>query len=198
MKKELFISLKTQLNTLLGTDGLPLIKTIGKWNNQQRDLMNEQGSKVNLFPMPAVFFAFKTAEIMQGGEGVQIYDPLDFELHILDWMLDAADGTFEENLEIFDISEKVWTNMQKFRPGNLTDDNNPGSSCIRVGEEEDNDHRGISHFIQRYRTTYVDNGMQEPVGGDTYNPIANLEANLTVDGSTDPDEPHKYTFTPAP
>lgn len=170
MIKDFFLSLKTALLVPKGTDGKSVIKTIRKWNNQLALLYTDKGAKSNMFALPAVFPAFITGDIMQLGEGRQLYNPLIFELHILHWQLDGGSGTFEDDAKIFDLKDTVYKAIQKFQPG-LADENNPAGACIRISEQEDNSHRGVYHFIMRFATTYVDSQMAEPVNGVDWAPV---------------------------
>ena len=155
--KLFFLALFTKLSTVSD------IKYIHKWNNQLALIIQDGGAQSQMFPFPAAFIAFKTNEIQQLGEGRQMFH-VEFDVHILDWQLDSGDGNFEQNLTVYDLTDKVYQAVQKFQPG-LTDEAVPVGACIRVSEQEDNDHNGVYHFIQTYRTTYIDQLMVEPVAG---------------------------------
>lgn len=183
--KNFFLALYAQILTVSD------IKYVHKWNNQLRLILESGGAKSQMFPFPAVFIAFKYAPIEQLGEGRQLFY-VDFELHILDWQLDTGDGNFEQNINIYDLKDKIFLAIQKFK-----DPDDSVGSCIRVGEEEDNDHNGIYHFIQRYKTTFVEQLAEEPVSGiDGPVPPLPLEIDQTTVGSADSTEPHVYNFTP--
>lgn len=164
MNAAFFTALKTAIETIKDGDGSNTFKTIRKWNNQLELLMTEEGARIYMYTHPAIFIAFNTSVIQQLGNGIQLYDPLFFDIHIMDWQLDAGDGTFEQNLTVYDLKKKVYKALQKLQPG-LTDESDPAGSCIRIAEEEDNNHRGVTHYIQKYKTTWVDNDLSEPVGG---------------------------------
>ncbi len=191
--KQFFLALFIQLQTIRNEDGSQMFKKIAMWNNQLTLLIDKNGARTTLFEMPGLFIAFNTASIQQLGNGVQLYDPLFFDIHILDWQIDAGDGTFEQNLEVFDRAEKVYQCIQKFQPG-LTDTNDPAGSCIRVAEEEDTNHNGVYHFIQRYKTTFVDNNMAEPVGGIDWLPVPMpLELQMFIKNTIDKCSPYDPT-----
>jgi hypothetical protein len=181
--KKFFLSLKTQLLVPKGADNLSVVKTIRKWNNQLGLLYDEKGAKTNMFRMPAVFPSFNTADIMQLGEGRQLYN-LEFDLHILHWQLDGGAGTFEQDLRVFDLKDIIYGTIQKFQPG-LTDEENPAGACVRIAEFEDNQHRGVFHFIQRYKATWVDNAMAEPVGGIDWNDPMPVELQVSTQEKID-------------
>jgi len=192
--KKFFLALFAQL-----TERVTEVKYIRMWNDQM-SLVAE--GKSQMFEHPAIFIEFTSSPIFQGGEGVQIYDPLIFKIHILHWQLDAfggitvQDGGFDQNLDVFDLKDKVFLALQKFQPG-LTDQTTPAGSCIRIEEYEDYKHAGVYHFVQVYKTTLVDKITQEPVDGIEWEPTPMpLEIDLYIpDGDTD-NQPHVYNFTP--
>ena len=197
--KNFFLALYAQILAQV-TD----IQYVRMWNNQL-DLV--VAGKLELFQCPAAFIEFQshTANKDTLGGGVQIFDPLLFKIHILSWQLDAADGTFEQNLAIYDLKDKMYLAVQKFQPG-LTDTTTPVGSCIRIAEYQDYKHAGIYHYIQEYQTTLVDYSRLEPYLGSVF-PAGNegdptspaqLEIDITKVGSTDTNEPYVYLFTPTP
>ena len=142
----------TQLATVTG------IKFQRMWNDQLNlDETQEQYS----FPMPAVFVEFlNDQEIKQLGDGLQLYDNLIVRLHILHMELDAADGTMEQNLNVFDFMQEVYKKMQRFEPAQA-------AAFVRVSEARDYLHGNVYHGIQDYKTNYVDNSMQISTDGTT-------------------------------
>ncbi len=185
--KQLFREIYDQLSTLKDLQNNPAY--IRMWNNQVTLVME---GKMEMFQMPALFIEFVTADTntLVGGEGVQLYDPLYINIHIAYWQMDASgdivnDGTFEQNLDVFDFKQTVYRTLQKFKT-------TKGVSMVRVSEKQDYEHAGVYHFIQSYLTNWVDELMQEPVdGGETIPPLA-LQLNVTRDGSTDLSAPHIY------
>jgi len=170
--KNFFLALFTKLSAVTG------ILYVRMWNNQL-DLV--QAGKMELFGHPACFIEFGSASIQQLGEGRQLFDPLTFKIHILDWQLDAGDGTFEQNLEVYDLKDLIFAAIQKFQPG-LTDQTDKVGSCIRIAEYQDYKHAGVYHYIQEYKTTYVDEIMVEPVGGiDGPVPPLPMQLNITTE-----------------
>src|ERR1039458_3020982 len=123
----------TQLKTLT------TLKMVGMWNNQLAWIL---AGKLELFGHPAAFFAFKQSSIVQLGNGTQLYENLEFDIHILDWQLDAGDGTFEQNFEVFDLSESVFATLQKFQPGSTSD---PAGD--RKSTRLNSSHLGISYAV---------------------------------------------------
>ena len=185
--KQLFREIYDQLSTLKDLQNNPAY--IRMWNNQLQLL---EDGKMEMFQTPALFIEFVTANTntLVGGEGVQLYEPLYINIHVLYWQMDASgaltgDGTFEQNLDVFDFKQTVYRTLQKFKT-------TKGVSMVRVSEKQDYEHAGVYHFIQSYVTNWVDELMQEPVdGGETIPPLA-LQLNLTREGSTDLSAPHIY------
>jgi hypothetical protein len=126
------------------------------WNNQ---LELEQQNVQYSFPMPACFIEIvNPGEPKQLGDGVQLYDPLLIRLHIIHNQLDAGNGTFERNLDVFDLTDKTFKHMQGFEP-------DKASAFFRVNDERDYLHTNIYHFIQDYKTTYLDDSAQRSTDG---------------------------------
>lgn len=164
--RALFTAIKTQL-----LDNVTGIQHAQLWNNQVE--MNEDGKHYS-FPMPAVFVEFVVEGIKTLGDGYQLYDPLIVRLHIVHQMLDAGDGTMEQNLDVLDFKQDVYTCMHKFEPDGAV-------SFVRAGEEQDTDHGNVYHYIQSYNTNYIDAERAEPVNGiDSSSPIT-LTVETTID-----------------
>lgn len=185
--RQLFTELYNRLSPLKDINGNPVYVRI--WNNQLDLVMN---GNMEMFNMPAIFTGFSTATInnLMGGDGVQMYDPLILEIHILYWQMNAGgdtftDGTFEQNLEVFDFKNRVYATLQAFKTSK-------GSPLNRTSEELDYSHAGVYHFIQRYATTWVDDNLQVfEYGGDLEStPPLELEAPTSIVGSSNPD--HVY------
>jgi len=159
--KELYLSIKARLE-LMATD----IKFIHVFNDQFNQLAAGESYS---FPMPCVFIEFPNDQnLQQLGAGYQIYNPLTIAIHIGHNQLDAADGTIEQNLNIFDVKQAVYAALQKFTPTGA-------SQFIRTSETQDYAHTNVYHFIQTYTTTYIDKQQTEPIGG------VNSPAPLTLD-----------------
>jgi hypothetical protein len=167
--KKFFLALYTQLIT-----AVPELKYVRMWNNQIQMLFE---GRMEMYGHPAVFIEFVSSDIFQGGENVQIYDPLYFRVHIAFWQIDGAggitenyiDGAFEQNLDIFDLKDKIYLALQKFQPG-IDDEDVPAGACVRVSENQDYSHAGVYHFIMTFKTTLVDKISQEPINGIDFDP----------------------------
>jgi hypothetical protein len=152
------------------------------WNNQVQTLLDGKsetfGSSTEISGqnnLKAILVEFQSPnEIQQLGNGVQCYDPLFIRLHIIHDFYDAQDGTMGQNLDVLDLVNSVFLSMQDWMPdmmninGTLTQI--PVGNVVRVSEEQDYDHGNLYHFIQTYKTTWIDNGMLRPVGGSVTAP----------------------------
>jgi len=155
----------------VGAGGVQLVPFIGAWNNQ---LKQWQQGKLYDVQKPAIFIEFVTNEIIVLGQGIESFDPLDIKVHIIDDMLDAGDGTQEQNLRIFDFKQQVYQLLKKFEPTGCT-------TLFRLSETQDYDHDNLYHYIQTYRTSYIDSAMQLPVGLITYYPPVHDTIAFTID-----------------
>jgi hypothetical protein len=189
MTRQFFNDIKAQLLTLQ-SGGAPVLKMISRWNNQVELLYAEDGSKNPMFLFPACFISFKASEIMQLAQGVQLYENLIVDLHILDWQIDAGDGTMEQDLGIYDLKEQIYSVMNKFKVNSAGDS---AGTFMRIAEEDDDKHYGVYHFVQRYKTSFVDNSLQEPVSGIPSTVPMPVEADVKVNASGDTAEPYIRT-----
>lgn len=155
--KELFNFLKTRIDSLKGEDGLSVFKFIHIWNNQVHWMVDN--SVEYDFAKPAIFIEFvNTEQVDVIGGGIQQFDPLDINFHIVTDFYDATDGTLEQNLYIFELKQLLYSLLQTWH----CDGSGPFN---RVSETHDYDHPNIYHFIQMYRTTWTDITGQLPIGG---------------------------------
>lgn len=142
---------------LLNIEGTQLIQFCQVWNNQTT--FEAEGTHYN-YPKPAVFVEFANLEdIEQLGNGNQIYNDMIIRLHIVQDFYNATDGlgVEEQNLTIFDLTQKVFAGLNKFEPSGAV-------ALVRVAEQHKSDHTNIYEFIQDYRTNLVDLTTDEPSG----------------------------------
>lgn len=156
----------------------PSVKFVNMWNNQVANMMDDGGNKIYSFQTPAVFIEFANDNPVDGvGNGVQVFDPLDINIHIVhDFYNDSsADAEMENNLLVFDVEDEVQSALQAYKVSGA----DYGSGPIgRVGQERDYDHGNIYHSIPKYRTTWTDNSQTLPIGGYEIDP--SLQAEITA------------------
>lgn len=179
--RTLYTLIKAQLALLAN------IKHIAVYNDQLGLVDNRTSVS---YPYPAVFIEMVTdIPARSVGNGVQLYEPLDIRIHIVHEQLDSQLGTLDENLDVLDLKDLVYQNLQMFEP-------NGASTFFRISEVQDYEHSNIYHYIQTYRTTYLDAAMILPVGGVPAALPITAEIELSVDPTSDPDDPYTITLVP--
>ena len=150
--KSLYLAIKAQLELKLSIQ----LNYIHIWNNQ---LDNLEDGKEYLWRFPAVFIEFGNEMPTNSiGNNVKIYDPLEIRIHICHEQLDAGDGTYEQNFDVYTLKQNVYKALQLFQTS--------GSGVFdRQGEEQDYNHTNVYHYVQRYMTSYIDNDLPLPIGG---------------------------------
>lgn len=156
---------------------LPEIKTVKIWNGNLDAITKGEDDPYDL---PAVMIEFPDLiKWDQLGNGIQIVDPLEISFHVIQDFYDAQDGTKDNNLIIFLLTDKLRNIIQDWMPASFTI--TPGSAYTnyagtyilpfgvftREKEIQDKNHSNLYHFIQSYLTTWVDTARQRPVGGIT-------------------------------
>lgn len=125
---------------------IPLFQFVRIWNNQ---IDYEKSGDLYNFPKPAAF-----VEVQQGimwdtlSMGLSSAD-LIFRIHLAHEYYDAQNGTFEQDLPIFDLRDSVVEKLQLFHPtgcGPLT----------KILEEQDYEHDNIYHYILDFAVNFID------------------------------------------
>jgi hypothetical protein len=157
------------------------INFIHIWNNQVEKIKetDEEGNPLYCIQYPALLVEFSAPnEIVQLGNGVQLYDPLDIRIHIVHVEIDSMDGNLEQNVNVFTLKRNVFKALQGLEPDVCC-------AFVRVSEEQDYDHNNVYHYIQTYRTNYADNDMTRPVNGAELDPP--LDGSIELDITTEID-----------
>ena len=154
----------TDLLTLLRTipvtngDGYNVAPVVRIWNNQITRIKEGQQE---LFPMPAFFVELSNVPFENIGQGFRSGD-LAFKIHIAHECYDAQDGTFEQDLPVFDLRDKIIAYLSGER---LT-----GCGPLEsTGEAQDYDHDNIYHYIVDFTCNFTDSIASKE---DTGNPNA--------------------------
>lgn len=112
------------------------------WNNHLDEERNYN------FPKPAAFVEVITSPLWEVlGEGYRGSD-LGFRIHLIHEFFNN-DGTFEQDLAIFDLRDKVISLLHRYVPtgcGPLT----------AIREEQDFQHTQVYHYIIDYVAFYID------------------------------------------
>jgi hypothetical protein len=167
--KTLFLAIQQKLATTLDIKDLQFIQM---WNNQLENI-NDGGNYS--FLLPAIFIEFVNNQNVDSvGGGVQVFDPLDINVHIIHDQYDSTDGTMDQNLEVLDLKQKVYKALQLFKT-------NGSGYFNRVSEDQDYNHSNIYHFIQTYRTTWTDCDRELPYLGIDKNAPFTTNINTVID-----------------
>jgi hypothetical protein len=163
----LFNAITQQLLTQVGAKypyAAPVDKTqqmafIRMWNNQFAEWIKEKGQGIGAVQYPSILIEFSHNEFEQMGNGIQLYDALLVKLHIIDKQIDSpTPGDHEQNLYVYALADAVYAALQSFKP--------PGAiNFVRVSHNPDFHHGNLYHFISTFKTNYIDNSQQKPVGG---------------------------------
>ncbi len=162
------------------------------WNNQLKDIKT---GGIPVFPRPAAFVEIinpATYEII--GLGFRSAD-LGIRIHLIHDFTNG-EGTFEQDLPVFDLRDKIISNgigLSGLCPtacGPL--------NCIR--EEQEYDHDNIYHYIMDFVTNFTDSkgSAYDPDAGkyiDTANP--DLDADVVLGGVVEPVEETQEFILPA-
>lgn len=165
--KSLFLAIQTRI-----LQEVPEITYVRMFNNQFENAV--ANNTTYDFPLPCVFVEFENAnEPKQLGMGYQLYEPLMVRLHLGVNELDSADGNLDQNLNVYDLKDKLYKAMQKFEP-------TKASLFIRTNEEQDYNHSNIYVFVQTYKTTFLDTNMAEPENPTYTTPVTDLTITKTI------------------
>lgn len=138
--KGAILSIMQQLQSVTG------LQHIRVWNNQVSD---EGDAKMYDFPKPAAFVEARIpTDHMPLGGGFSQSD-IVFVIHIVHEQFDAGDGTFEQNLDVYDLKAAVNAKLTNFKP----------TQCgwlMRAREIPDSNHNNIYHYQIEYLTGLID------------------------------------------
>lgn len=172
MFAELFNAIKAQLESKV-TIQLEEASTVFSdiWNSQADNMENQ---KLYSFPTPAIFIEFLNLEDIQDlGKGLQIYNDMTVRVHIIHRQEDTGDGNQDQNIDVYTFKQAVFAALDKFEPTGAV-------MFSRKGEFQDTDHTNIYHFIQDYKTNYVDSSRKTPIDGVTKAAPTDLELTKTI------------------
>ena len=159
----------TDLLTLLRTipvtngDGNNVVPVVRIWNNQITRIKEGQ---LESFPMPALFVELSNTTFENIGQGFRSGE-LNFKVHIAHEFYDAQDGTFEQDLTIFDLRDKVIGYLSGI---SLT----ACSPLEATGENQDYDHDNIYHYIVDFTCNFTDSTASKE---DLINPYHYINSN---------------------
>ena len=133
------------LNAMVDQNGNQLWQTVAVWNDHLNRAMKGDGYS---FLFPAAFVEIQDFAEEVWGLGVSTQD-INITIHICHRQEDAGDGTLDQNLDVFDYRtyvRKQFTNLDISNCGTL----------MFSKEKEDFKHRNVYHFLETFKTKYVD------------------------------------------
>lgn len=148
--KEVLLTTLSQLSLIRtddsegNTDIVPYIRV---WNNQLNYIKD---GEMYLWPRPAIFLEIQNQSRYQTiGEAYRNSD-LVFRMHLIgDWMNDQEGATFEQDLNIFDLRDKLLINLTYFRPAGC-------GAMTCVNEEADYSHDNLYHLVMDFVANFTD------------------------------------------
>jgi len=151
---------------------VPLYSRI--WNNQLRNIKD---GKDYTWPRPAAFVEIvspATYEVI--GLGFRSAD-LGIRIHLIHEFYNQ-DGTFEQDLIVFDLRDTILANLSQYCPTACG-----AMNCIR--EEQDYDHDNLYHYILEFVCNFIDSkGSPFDPSLNNYDETANpnLDASIVNGG----------------
>lgn len=115
------------------------------WNNQ---LSSEREAKIYDYPKPAAFVEFITPVTFTEMGGNFGNADIGINIHLIHEYYNA-DGTFEQDMLVFDLRDKIVALLSQFKP----------TACglmVRVNEQQDFDHDNLYHYIIGFAVNFVD------------------------------------------
>lgn len=186
MNRALYEAIKTKLETALGVKQSVAtgVAYIDMWNDQLSRITDEKENQEYIFDFPAILIEFRAPQEIQSiGNNVQIFDPLDIIMHIVHHQFDggvdvategaATDSVLENNLSVMDFKQRVYKALSLFCPTGC-------SPWVRNASEQDYSHGNLYHYVQTFRTTFLDRSAELPMDGIEKNPPTDWENNIDI------------------
>lgn len=126
------------------------------WNDQFKKF--DEG-RHEAFPLPAAFVeVVNPANYDRIGIGFDASDII-FRVHLGHWFTDASDGTFAQDLAIFDLRDKVISLLSNFQPTAC-------GSLVHIADQQDYQHSGVYVYEIDFKCHFIDSK------GSPYDPSA--------------------------
>ena len=150
---------------------------IAVWNNHVNRLLD--GSGYSYF-CPAAFVEYEPIANYVMSSGITQTD-YTVRIHIVHNELDAADGTLDQNLNVFDWRDAVKVALTGLKPTNF-------SNLMYIQEFQDYEHNNIYHYIIEFKGGFIDTkgSPYDADSTDWINSVAPLEADITAGYNPDP------------
>lgn len=152
------------------------------WNNQIR---YEENGELYDFPKPAAFVEIASpVQFKLLGEGYRTAD-IAFRIHLSHEHYNS-EGTFEQDLQIFDLRDKVIGWLTNWYLTGCT-------PLVSIGEDQDYEHRNTYHYVVEFVCNFIDDkgSKDDPAKWDAFqytvdpvDPILDVAVETTVGGQT--------------
>lgn len=158
--------------TVANGEGGTMTPNVRIWNNQ---IKYESDGKLYDFPKPAFFVEVVNAVQFQTlAEGMQSAD-LGIRVHIVHEYYDAQDGTFEQDLVVFELRDQVRVKLMRYEP----------TACgplVVINEEQDYEHTNIYHYVVDFVCHFIDSkgSPYDPARTDLIDKDPPTDLELTV------------------
>lgn len=151
------------------------LQFIRVWNNQ---LAQDEQGQIYSFPKPAAFVEARTPNpFLPLGGGFSQSD-ITFVIHLVHEQYDAGDGTFEQNLDVFDLKAKIVTLLTNWKPDMC-------SGLMKVAEVQHYEHTNLYHYQIEFLTGLIDDAGSDDNKGlnITKEPPTDLTIEVTWQGA---------------
>jgi hypothetical protein len=115
------------------------------WNNQ---IESERAGDSYVYPKPAAFVeTLSPVTFQEIGQNFRSAD-LGINIHLVHEFYNE-DGTFEQDLLVFDIRDKIVAALSQFKPTGC-------GQLVSTGEQQDYDHDNIYHYVISFVCNFID------------------------------------------
>jgi len=155
--------------------GVLSLQYIRIWNNQ---VDYEKSGELYNFPKPAAFVETQPGIMWDTlALGLSSAD-LIFRIHLVTECYDAQNGTFEQDLAVFDLRDQVIEALQLYAPTGC-------SPMTKILEEQDYEHDNIYHYTIDFAVNFIDTkgSPLDPDSGKfiTKDPPTGLQVQVNVE-----------------
>ena len=115
------------------------------WNNQ---IETERAGDSYVYPKPAAFVEVVSPVIFEEiGQNLRSAD-IGISIHLVHEYYNQ-DGTFEQDLQVFDLRDQIIAALSQFKPTGC-------GQLVSTGEQQDYDHDNIYHYIISFVCNFID------------------------------------------
>jgi hypothetical protein len=125
---------------------LPQFQTIRIWNNQ---IQAEAEGQYQAYAKPAIFVEVLNDMVWEQLGGGFSGSDLAFRFHIVHEYYDAQDGSFEQDLVVFDLRDALIAKFMLYKPVGC-------GPMTKITEVQDYDHANVYHYLVDFATHFID------------------------------------------